>query len=119
MCQTPGVSEEFKETHKVAWKGKGGKNKIDVFLDSFNTEARWNKAIQHMRDAGSLTHSPKDIGSLIKEIQMDIIDECAGDIKEKLFKLFVPEIQRKACKGFPEYYKQQLLEGAFKKEEAK
>jgi len=107
------VSEAFKEQlHKT----RDDENKVgpwESYKLSYRTEARWNKAIQHLREAGLLEIGPRDIGPLIKEIQRDIIEECQEDIKEFLWKNFHQEILRVSTRGFPEYYKEKLLEGAF------
>src|SRR5258708_719881 len=58
------VSERFKEAHVGAWKEKNPMSG-DILIQlgkKYCTEARWMKAIQHMREAGTLTDSPKDIG---------------------------------------------------------
>ncbi|MCH8034511.1 MAG: hypothetical protein IH950_12255, partial [Bacteroidetes bacterium] len=70
----------------------------------------WHKAIQHFRDDGKLTESPKDIGPLIQEVLRDIEEEELENIKEELWRLFKKPIQRIVVAGFPEWYKQQLME---------
>ena len=108
------VREEFKERHAKDWGGRfSGKNKIDLFIESFRTEARWHKAIQHLQEQGLLVNEPKDIGGLMKEIECDIISEETENIKNELFKLYKDQIVRKARAGFPEYYKEQLAKRAF------
>jgi len=104
------VSEAFKEVHKAKWDGEKSSSKLELFYNSFCTEARWQKAIQHLDEKGELTHSHKDIGSLIHEIGADIIKEEAGYIKEWLFNEFMSHIKRSATRGFPEFYKKYLLE---------
>ena len=108
------VSEKFKEVHQSTWgKEKTHKGKFEVFKDSFRTEARWDKAIQHLRDDGKLENSPKDIGNLIVEVQKDIGQEEKENIKNFLWKEFGKEVTRHAIKGLPEYYKKEILKGAF------
>lgn len=109
------VSEKFKEAHGKKFKkaNPGQGDIIEIIKAIYRTEARWDKAIQHMRDAGKLEHSPKDIGMLLKEIQTDVENECADEIKEMIFKWAMPKIKRGLVVGFPEYYKEHLLKGAF------
>jgi len=108
------VSEAFKETHKKNWgKENTSKGALEVFKEQFRTEARWLKAVQHLRDDGELEFSPRDIGKLLKSINVDIETEEKQYIKDNLYKLFKSEILRYANKGFPEWYKEQLLEKAF------
>ncbi len=110
------VREDFKERHAKDWGAKfSGKHKLQEFIDSFRTEARWKKAIQHLREAGKLVNEPKDIGILLKEIERDLFDEEELNIKKELFKLFKNQIARKAKAGFPEYYKECLAKRTFKK----
>ena len=108
------VSEKFKEVHQKSWKGeKTNRGKWDVFKTGFNTEARWEKAVQHLRDEGKLENSPRDIGSLIKAVQDDIKDEEMENIKNFLWKEFGSEVLRTSVKGFPEWYKERLVRESF------
>lgn len=108
------VSEAFKEVHKEKWgRENTSKGALEVFKEQFRTEARWLKAVQHLKDNGELESSPRDIGKLLKAINTDIESEEAQYIKDNLYKLFKNEILRYANKGFPEWYKEKLLEKAF------
>lgn len=109
------VSEEFKEIHRRKWKGANPTrgDVIEVLASSLRTEARWNKAIQHLREAGELESSPRDIGKLIKEIQEDTMREAEDYVKDRLWKWAKPQLARRASAGFPEFYKQLLLEKQF------
>lgn len=104
------VSPEFKEKHQTAWK-KTHPTQADVvqhLVAELKTEARWRKAVQHLRDDGKLTETPQDIGLLIKEVQADVKREEETEIKEALFKHFWPQIQRGIIGGLPEFYKGEL-----------
>lgn len=109
------VREQFKERHKTEWKEKEGKGKWQTFLESFRTEARFRKAVQHLVEKGELRFTPADIGRLLVELKRDILTEEKESIKEELYKFFMAEILRKATAGFPEWYKEQLLKKAFEK----
>jgi len=111
------VSEKFKEKHKIAWKKTSPKQNdiLQTLVESFATEARWQKAVQHLKEGGRLEDSPRDIGSLIKEIPADILAECEDDIKDTLFKWAWPHIRRGATKGFAEWYKEQLATAVFER----
>lgn len=104
------VSEAFKEVNKKSWVGdntaKGG---FEGLKQEFRTEARWTKAIQHLKEAGELAHEPKDIGKLIGEINRDIIEEEKEYIKGRLWNLFHKDILRVATAGFPQWYKEKLI----------
>ena len=109
------VRESFKELNQKNFKVQG-KNVIEKIGDSLHTEARWLKAIQHLKEQNKLLNSPKDIGSLLKEINKDIVEECSDDIKEALFKAYWKTIVKIATKGFPEWYKERLAEEQFSHE---
>lgn len=105
------VSEAFKESHQKAWK-ESNPNKGDILeklKDAYHSPARWQKAIQHLREAGLLEQSPRDIPVLLKEVGIDIHKECAEEIKDALFKWAWPQIQRASTRGLPEWYKEHLL----------
>lgn len=113
------VSEAFKEVHRSSWKGEHtGKGRLETFMDSFCTEARWHKAVQHLREAGKLINDPKDIGLLVKEVHRDLAEEEKEAIKNWLFLNFIGDINRAAVKGLPEWYKEQLFAKVFEEAEA-
>ncbi len=110
------VREDFKERHATEWGAKfSGSSKLESLIESFRTEARWHKAIQHLKEKGELINEPKDIGILLKELERDLFEEEAENIKKELFAIFKDRIARKAKAGFPEFYKKQLAERAFAK----
>jgi hypothetical protein len=109
------VSETFKEKHIKDWKNSNPtQNDVIVTLgQTYNSEVRWQKAIQHLRDDGKLEGSPRDIGPLIQEIPADILKDSEQEIKNALFAWAWPHIRRHVIRGFPEWYKQQLMEQGF------
>lgn len=113
------VSEAFKEKHRGAWKASnpGQGDFVAALGDTLRTEARWRKAIQHLKERGELTETPQDIGKLIKEIQTDIQAEEEAAIKQALFDHFWPTINRKVIAGFPEFYKTEIAKPLFENHE--
>lgn len=112
------VSERFKEAHRHAWK-ETSPNSGDILerlAKTYTTEARWMKAIQHLREAGQLTDSPKDIGPLIQEVGKDLGQEEKEEIKRLLWKWAWPSVQRAVTRGLPEFYKNELLRRQFEDE---
>lgn len=109
------VSEAFKEVHNKEWKSAnpGALGIIELMTAKYKTPARWDKAIQHLREAGKLENSPKDIGFLIQAIGDDVDQECRDEIKEDLYKWGWHKIRRGIMSGFPEYYKEKLLRESF------
>jgi hypothetical protein len=106
------VSEAFKEQHKMEWKT--GKDHLEEMKQSFRTDARWMKAIQHLRDDGKLQYAPQDIGPLMKELAEDFVTEEAETVKNLLWNYYKKDFVRAAVGGFPEWYKTQLALGTFK-----
>ena len=106
------VSEAFKEKHRTEWKmgNPGSADVVQNLITQLKTDARWQKAIQHLEEAGELEHDPRDIGKLLKEVGQDVLKEEKDMIMEQLFKWAWPKIQRGIIAGFPEWYKQQLVE---------
>jgi hypothetical protein len=111
------VSEAFKEVHRKKTYKTPGKDFVQNLVERYRTTARWQKAVIHLREAGKIEDSPKDIGSLIKEVSTDVHKECAEEIKEALFKHFWKQINRGITAGLPEWYKETLLKKQFEKEE--
>lgn len=111
------VSEAFKEIHSNVWKeANPGQGDILTLLgQKYSSPARWNKAIQHLMEAGKLEDSARDIGLLMKEIPGDIEKECEDEIKQQLYDWGWPHIRRMVCRGFPEYYKETLLKKQFER----
>lgn len=109
------VSEAFKETNSKDWKDRNpsGKDFVQTLIEKYKTEARWNKAIQHLRDAGQLEGSPRDIGLLIREVPNDILAEHEIEIRDVLFKHFWDTMRRGVTAGLAEYYKSELAKSAF------
>jgi hypothetical protein len=105
------VSESFKEKnqteHKVISKG----DVVHAIAMRYKTDARYQKAMQHLKESGDYTESVKDIGKLIVEIRRDFIEECKQEVSEELFKHFSKDMFNIIVRGFPEWYKQQLLKG--------
>ena len=113
------VSERFKEVHKGEWRKENPTSKdiIDQLVKAYRSPARWQKAVQHLREAGRLEGSPRDIGALIKEVPMDIEKECMEEIKELLWAWAWPKVRRGITAGLAEWYKEELLAEQFSDKE--
>ena len=109
------VSERFKETHKGEWRKENPTSKdiVDQLVKAYRSPARWQKAVQHLREAGRLEGSPRDIGALIKEVPSDIEKECMEEIKELLWAWAWPKARRGITAGLAEWYKEELLAEQF------
>ena len=106
------VSEKFKETHTRDWKERNP-NRKDIVTDiitALNTEARFEKAVQHLRDEGSLVVGPEDIGPLMKEVKRDTIAEEREWIAEQMMNHILPKVERGLGRGLPDWYKAKLMD---------
>ena len=104
------VSEEFREVHKADWKSRNP-NRSDVvegISARYGTQRRWQKAAQHLAEAGVLVNAPQDIPLLMREITEDVLKECGEAIKDELFKHHWKAIARGLTRGMPEWYKASL-----------
>jgi hypothetical protein len=109
------VSEKFKEAHAISWKAENP-TQGDVLMrvgNAYTTHARWQKALQHLREAGQIEDSPRDIGLMMREVWPDIEKECAEEIKAALYSWAAPHLRRMVTRGLPEWYKERLLEQQF------
>lgn len=112
------VSESFKENNQKNWR-KSSVYQSDILTilnGKYKTTARWEKAVQRLREAGNLEESPTDIGPLIQEIIKDVKVECTDEIMKDLFEWAWPKLSRTLSHGMPEWYKQKLLEKQFTNE---
>jgi hypothetical protein len=107
------VSEAFKETHNKDWKERNPNrgDVVDKIIADFGSEARWQKVVQHLDEAGELVNAPEDIGKLLRELAVDFETDCADEIKDILWSHFRKQILRGIQQGFPEWYKQKCMEG--------
>ena len=109
------VSERFKEMNKANWRTEhpAQSDIITTIGQALRTEARWEKAVQHLRERGELLDDPKDIGPLLAELELDLKVECAEEVRVALMKWAWPNVVRQVRAGFPEYYKRRLAERQF------
>jgi hypothetical protein len=111
------VSEAFREVHWAAWdaehKTKSSNDIIEILAAKFGTNARWNKALIHLKEAGSIENTPRDIGLLMKEVPEDIFKECATMIADDLMDWAWPQLRRRVTRGVPEWYKEELQKRQF------
>jgi len=105
------VKDEYRESQPRSFRDANPTKKdiIQIIGDRYCTEARFRKAIQHLDEAGVLEGSPRDIGPLIEELGRDFEEECRNEVQELLWKWGKKNISRVAMRGFPEWYKAQLV----------
>ena len=105
------VNPAFREMNDKAWRENRTTATADVvgtILSGVNREAVWTKAVQHLRDAGELESDPRDIGKLLREVNVDFEAENTAAIKDLLYKRFRIKVMKGLTTGFPEWYKAQI-----------
>lgn len=108
------VTDDFRERNGKEFRRQNPTHGdiIAQITESYRAEGRWRKAVHHLRDAGTLEGSPRDIGALIKEVPADVLKECREEIMEALFKEAWPKIARGITNGLPQWYKDELAKSA-------
>ena len=109
------VRPEFRERSQREWKKSNPTlgTIIDQLGQSYRTEARWRKAIQHLSEQNQIEHSPRDIGKVIKEIQRDFVEECSDEVAAAILQYALPHLQRNIVAGFAEWNKESLIQSQF------
>ena len=104
------VDEHFKEVHKRSFKEKnpGPGDMVQAIINALNTEARFEKQVQHLAESGDLVNGPQDIGALMRSVKADVLEEERDWILRQLEAAFMPTIQRGIGRGLPEWYKARL-----------
>lgn len=110
------VRDEFREKHMKA--NPSMRQTIEDVILGLRSENRWNKAIQHLRDDGKLLNDVKDIGNIIKEIHRDLLEEEGEAIKAMLWEKYRKHVMATAVRGFPDWYKDKLMEEQNGKQES-
>lgn len=70
----------------------------------FATPARFDKAIQYLRDSGQLTGTKKDIGKLMSRLNRDLEEEHRREIERLLWPKIWKLVARNASQGAVEYF---------------
>lgn len=104
------VSEAFKEKAVPGHNAKPEGTIVQQILAECGKEAIWQKAVQHLRDAGALQQDPKDIGALVREVKADFTKEHGDEIKSRLAEAYYGEVMAGILNGFPQWYKSKLAE---------
>lgn len=106
------VAPQFREIKglppKPRKKQDGFAGLCETFANRFGGEARKHKAVQHLREAGTLVGANDDIGPLIKELMKDVEEECREEISNELWAVAWPLICKKLGPSMAQWYKEKL-----------
>ena len=106
------VRPDFQEVNRTNWR-ENNPNTSDVLnrlIETYKTEARWQKAVGHLQDDNRLTGTMRDIPALMTEIKDDTRKECEEEIKQQLFDHYFKKISSGITSGFAEWYKARIKE---------
>jgi len=106
------VRPDFQEVNKKNWR-LANPNVSDVLshiVETYKTDGRWQKAVQHLRDDNRLTGTMRDIPALMTEVRNDTRKECEEEIKQLLFDHYWKKIGAGITSGLPEWYKTRIEE---------
>ena len=106
LAQGKYVTEQFKERHK---DNPEFADPVDRLISQFMGESRWLKAVQRRQEDTNEPLTVKDIGPLIGYISKDFSDEEKDYVKDQLYNIFKKKIIGGVTKGFPEWFKERLL----------
>ena len=77
---------------------------IDGIGNIYNTDARKQKAVQHLEEQGKWKDKiSQNIGLMVNELDADLLKECEQEIKDLLFVRFWPQISKVARGNIKEF----------------
>jgi len=104
------VRKEFQEKNGIRWsKEEARPGKLEGIKAKYKSIARWEKAVQVLKEIDKYTGSPKDIGLLISTVQADLTVEEKDSIKDDLWQIDGKAIVSASTHGLAEWYKDKLL----------
>lgn len=109
------VSPAFKEVHDKNFQPRERVDPAVVLRDKYKSEARYRKAVQHLRELDVLEGTERDIGKIVTELKADFLRECEEQVKQDLWEMFWPGLAKAVVADVALTYKADLLEIALEK----
>lgn len=103
------VRDDFKEKLDKKWS-KNKKGVVQRIAETYGTDARFQKAVQTLREDGHINNEMSDLEHLFPQVQQDIKEEAKEEIKELLWDEYWGDIKRRATAPLPEWYKERLMD---------
>ena len=108
------VRDDFKERLQKEWSTKKQRETpLAKVSTEFFTDARFNKAINHLNDAGKITYEMNNLKDIIPEFYSDLIDEERQEIMELALDDFWRQLKRKSDNFVVKEWKRYLVEKQF------
>jgi hypothetical protein len=105
------VRKSFQEENTTNWRNS--KDVISQIGLRFRTDARFEKAVIHARDEGTLQNNMKDMVPLLQQLDKDIDEEIKPLVLEMLWNRWERDIRQVIKSGLAEFYKTRLLNRQF------
>jgi len=106
------VREEFKEVNIERWQ-KIKKPLLERLAETFITEERFRKVIQHLKEEGKITHEMKDLQFIIPEFIKDLWEEERNNILKMLENEAYEYLKKRGNKFVVKQYKEYLMKKQF------
>ena len=107
------VRDEFKEVQGGEWNKQKKASSIDGIAETYLTEARFLKSIQHLKEEEKLTFEKKDLAILIPEVLKDLLGEEGEQINRIILNKFHEEFRRRISNYVVKQYTEFLLNKQF------
>jgi len=108
------VRREFQEKNREVW-AREKKPSLEVVLErlagTLKSEARWHKAVQHLKEEGRLKEGLRAIPDIIEEAWRDILEEEKDLLVEAFLQLHGHKLKKIVTSSIPGWYKEYLATG--------
>lgn len=111
------VRDEYKEVQRDEWTKQKKASSIDGIAETYLTNARFMKSIQHLQEENLLTLEKKDLAILIPEVLKDLLEEEGEQINKIILSKFHEEFRRRISNYVVTQYSEYLLNHQFENEE--
>lgn len=78
------VRTDFQEVGKKAVATGDVMDRVNAVGTAYLSSARWDKALQTVRDSGDLTGTKKDIGTCFRALNADLLTDCRPEMEQAL-----------------------------------
>lgn len=102
------VTDEFAEKIQKQRTTKTYEERINELFSQYYTQARWDKAYQHLSEAGLLKNDFSDLGALIKEVNIDTMNEEEEELREAVWQIYRKKFLKELTYGINKWYDQKL-----------
>lgn len=110
------VRDEFKEIQRGEGSKQKKANSIDGIAETYLTEQRFLKCLQHLNEEGKIINEKKDLAVLIPEVLNDLLSEEKENIDKIVLNKFYEDFRRRLSNFVVKQYNEFLLNRQFENE---